>query len=170
MEDPLVDIVDPAITKSGDPAVAHIGDPVIFVITATNRGVANATGVQVTDQVERYLDIVGVTASRGTVTWDNVTRRIVVDIGILAPGEIVVITVHAVVNSNAAPPPVTIHNQAVLTYDQGDPHGSEIVTVLVPSTYIPPEIPEASTWLPLLGGLAVLAGYVWLRRRSKVLR
>ena len=166
VENPLVDIVDPAITKNGDPAVAHIGDPVTFVITATNRGVANATGVRVTDQVEHYLDIVEVTASRGTITWDNVTRLIVVDIGTLGPGEIVVITVHAVVNSNAAPPPVTIRNQAVLTYDQGDPHGSEIVTVLVPPTYMPPQIPEASTWLTLLGGLAALAGYVWLRRRS----
>jgi uncharacterized repeat protein (TIGR01451 family) len=163
VENPLIDTVDPVVTKSGDPAVAHIGDAVTFVITATNRGVANATGVRITDQVEPYLDIVEVTASRGTVTWDNVTRLIVVDIGTLGPGEVVTITVRAVVNSNAAPPPVTIRNQAVLDYEQGEPIGSEIVTVLVPPRG-PAEIPEPGTWIPVLGGFAVLAGYVWLRR------
>jgi uncharacterized repeat protein (TIGR01451 family) len=167
VNNPLIDTVDPVVTKGGDPAVAHIGDPVTFTITATNRGVANATGVRVTDQVEYYLDIVEVVASRGTVTWDNVTRLIEVDIGTLAPGEVVVITVHAVVNFNAAPPPVTIRNQAVLNYDQGEPVGSEIVTVLVPRPHGPAEIPEPGTWLLLIGAFAALAGYIWLARRAR---
>ncbi|RLC58240.1 MAG: hypothetical protein DRI80_14045 [Chloroflexota bacterium] len=171
--------IDPRITKSGDPSQAHIGDQVTFTLTAHNYGNTPATGVRVTDQIESYLDITRVTASKGTVSWDNVSRLVTVDIGTLAPNEEVTITIETVVNETATPAPLLIENQAHLTFNEGEQRDSEIVTVEIieespaetatPSpepSGAPPEIPEPLTLLLLGSGLASLAGYAALRRRT----
>ena len=171
--------IDPRITKSGDPSQAHIGDQVTFTLTAHNYGNTPATGVRVTDQIESYLDITRVTASKGTVFWDNVSRLVTVDIGTLAPDEEVTITIETVVNETATPAPLLIENQAHLTFNEGEQRDSEIVTVEIieespaetatPSpepSGAPPEIPEPLTLLLLGSGLASLAGYAALRRRT----
>jgi len=174
--------IDPRITKSGDHSQARIGDQVTFTLVAHNYGDTPATGVRVTDQIESYLDIIQVTASRGTVSWDNVSRLVTVDIGTLAPGEEVTITIETVVNETATPVPLLIENQAHLTFNEGGQRDSEIVTIeiiedepqetVTPSpepptpSAPPPEIPEPLTLFLLGGGLASLAGYAALRRRT----
>jgi uncharacterized repeat protein (TIGR01451 family) len=171
-------IPEPRITKSGDPSQALIGDHVTFTLVARNYGNVAATGVQVTDQIESYLDIFQVTASKGTVSWDNASRLVVVDIGTLAPDEAVTITIETVVNETATPTPLIIENQAHLTFNEGNQRDSEIVTIEIIST-LPPEpeppapaappseIPEPLTLFLLGGGLASLAGYATLRRRTQ---
>jgi uncharacterized repeat protein (TIGR01451 family) len=127
---PLIGTVDPQITKQGDPAQAQIGDIVTFTIWVSNTGSINATGVTVRDDIANYLDILSVVTTKGTPTITGQT--VVVDIGTLAPGELVSITIRTRVNSNAAPPPVNIVNDAHLTFSQGDPRDSERVVVRVP--------------------------------------
>lgn len=174
--------IDPHITKSGDPSQARIGDPVTFTLVARNHGDTPATGVRVTDQIESYLDITQVTASKGIVSWDNVSRLVTVDIGSLAPAEEVTIIIETVVNETAAPAPLLIENQAHLTFEEGNQRDSNVVTITIieespaetatpsptasaPASAPPPEIPEPLTLLLLGGGLVSLAGYAALRRR-----
>ncbi len=174
-------LVDPHITKSGDPSQARIGDAVTFTLIARNEGNTEATGVVVTDQIESYLDITGVTSTKGTVTWDNVSRLVTVDIGTLAPAEEVTITIATVVNETATPAPLLIENQAHLEFNEGEQRDSETVIVEIIEEALeetptptpeepsaagpPPEIPEPMTLLLLGGGLASLAGYATFRRR-----
>ncbi|MBC7251856.1 MAG: DUF11 domain-containing protein [Anaerolineae bacterium] len=181
-EEPVPTLVDPHITKSGDPSQARIGDAVTFTLVARNEGNTEATGVVVTDQIESYLDITGVTSTKGTVTWDNVSRLVTVDIGTLAPTEEVTITIETVVNETATPAPLLIENQAHLEFNEGEQRDSETVIVEIVEEALevtptptpeepsaagpPPEIPEPMTLLLLGGGLASLAGYATFRRRT----
>ncbi|MCR4406933.1 MAG: cohesin domain-containing protein [Anaerolineae bacterium] len=176
----------PRIHKSGTPSQAHIGDAVTFTLVARNDGNSPATGVQVTDQIESYLDITQVTTSKGTASWNNVSRLVTVDIGTLAPAEQVTIIIDTVVNETATPLPLTIENQAHLDFNEGEEIDSEIVIIEIleeppeetvtptpsPTTpgpaplSPPPEIPEPLTLFLLGGGLMSLAGYATLRRRT----
>jgi len=163
----------PRINKSGTPSQAHIGDEVTFTLVARNDGNSQATGVHVTDQIESYLDITQVTSSKGTASWNNVSRLVTVDIGTLAPDEAVTIIVKTVVNETATPLPLIIENQAHLTFNEGGQRDSEIVTVEIIAedqsehpAAPPSEIPEPLTLFLLGGGLASLAGYAKLRRRT----
>ena len=172
----------PRINKSGTPSQAHIGDEVTFTLVARNDGNSPATGVRVTDQIESYLDITQVTTSKGTVSWNNVSRLVTVDIGTLAPAEQVTIVIRTIVNETASPLPMTIENQAHLTFNEGEEIDSEIVIVEIieetPEKTVtptpgpipwspPPEIPEPLTLFLLGGGLMSLAGYATLRRRTQ---
>ena len=46
-----VQVIDPAVTKSGDPSTASIGDTIVFTLVITNNGNTVATNVQVVDAV-----------------------------------------------------------------------------------------------------------------------
>jgi uncharacterized repeat protein (TIGR01451 family) len=129
---PLIGTVDPQITKQGDPAQAQIGDIVTFTLWVSNTGNVNATGVTVRDDIANYLDILSVAYTKGTLVSPPPAGLVVVDIGTLAPGELVSITIRTQVNDNAAPPPVNIINEANLEFEQGVPRDSERVVVRVP--------------------------------------
>jgi uncharacterized repeat protein (TIGR01451 family) len=129
---PLIGTVDPQITKQGDPAQAQIGDIVTFTLWVSNTGNVNATGVTVRDDIANYLDILSVAYTKGTLVSPPPAGLVVVDIGTLAPGELVSITIRTQVNDNAAPPPVNIINEANLEFAQGVPRDSERVVVRVP--------------------------------------
>ncbi|MBX0327463.1 DUF11 domain-containing protein [Oscillochloris sp. ZM17-4] len=99
---PVIQIADPAITKSVSVSAAQVGDTVEFTLTATNLGNAPASNVVVEDTLPSFLALDGVSATRGTVTVSGATIR--VDIGDLAPGEVVTVTITARVVASAAPP------------------------------------------------------------------
>src|SRR5262245_13091617 len=82
---------DPAITKAVNVPEAHIGDEVIFTLTVTNRGTVNAADVVVTDPVPDFLDVIEATTTRGNVSSEGRTVRVV--IGTVAPGEVITITI-----------------------------------------------------------------------------
>jgi LPXTG-site transpeptidase (sortase) family protein len=112
--------IDPALTKLVDPAQAGIGDTVTFIITVTNNGTVQATGVIVTDPLPANLDYVSATSidsntslPRGTVTLIP-PRTVQVDIGALDVTDEIVITILATVNSLGQPP---VQNQATVVAD-----------------------------------------------------
>ena len=90
------------MTKEVSPSEARIGDIVDFTITVTNRGGETADDVVVTDELPDFLDVVGSSTSKGTITTNG--RTVVTTIGSVAPGEIVIIHIQAQVNAQALPP------------------------------------------------------------------
>ncbi len=94
----------PAITKVGDRSVATIGDVVTYTINATNTNNAVLTGAVVTDVLDSRLDYVSATASRGNVGYDASTRTVRIDLGDMAAGETIAITLTVRINNTAAAP------------------------------------------------------------------
>jgi uncharacterized repeat protein (TIGR01451 family) len=128
----LISRVEPAVSKSVKPTQAHPGDVVTFTLTVfQNPGSnSNATHVQVVDIVPIYVDILSVDVTGGA--YDVAGRVCTWTIPLLAPSQVEHIVIRTVVNNNAAPPPVTMRNQAVLHFDQGGARTSNVVTVQVP--------------------------------------
>ena len=101
---PGPNFIDPAVTKAVNPSQAAVGDVVTFTITVFNNGNVGATGVVVTDTLPDNLDYVSATSSpRGTVTIIQ-PRTVQVNIGALAPTEVIDITIVTQVNSLGQPP------------------------------------------------------------------
>ena len=156
--------IDPVIYKSVDSPMKHIGDSVVFTVTVTNQGNANATNVVITDPISATLEAVTVTSSKGTAIYDPATRIITVNIGTLAPGE----TVTVIIKGRTAriTPPYQIINIAVVAFKEGTSRQSPPATIDVVD-FFPGEVPEPGTWLMLGSGLAGLAGYASLRMRTR---
>gem|GEM_PF-1771655 len=161
---PLNATVDPAIYKSVDSPIRHVGETVVFTVTVTNRGTANATDVVLSDVISTKLENVTLTTSKGTPSYDATTRQWTVNVGVLAPNETVTVNIKGMTVRQT--PPYQIVNTAVVAFKEGAARQSNTVTVDV-VYFFPGEIPEASTWLMLGTGLAGLAGYARLRMRTR---
>jgi uncharacterized repeat protein (TIGR01451 family) len=174
---------DPAITKTLNQTAAQIGDLVVYTITVTNLGNIPATDVVVTDTLPPFLALESAVASRGTVTVSGAT--VTVDLGDLAPQEVVTITITARVVALATPPnnqnlatvsstsptddPSNNTSSIPLTTLPGDP--DPVPTQIPPPAVLPPtSAPPASTaWLIMLGLLCVALS-VLLRSRQRTER
>ena len=100
---PSVLIADPVITKRVNVNQAQVGDEAIFTLTVTNRGNVDATNVVVTDPMPAFLQVLSVSSSpRGTVSVSGNT--VTVDLGSVAPGEVITITITTRIIASAAPP------------------------------------------------------------------
>jgi len=101
-------IRDPAVLKYGDPEVAKIGDIVVFTITVTNNGVANADalGVQIVDDLPNFLDIktVTISPSNASQTITIAGNRVTVFLGTVTPTDTFTITITTIVNDLGRPP------------------------------------------------------------------
>ncbi len=167
VSNPLNATVKPVIYKSADKTQIHQGDPVVFTVTLRNEGTAAATNVVVTDQVPPRLDAVTVSASKGAVVYDSVTRLVTLTVGQLNPGETVILTIKGkAAYVKASETPYTLNNEAVVSFTEGAPRTSNRVTVTV-VYFLPGEVPEPGTWLMLGTGLAGLAGYARMRVQSR---
>ena len=164
--------VDLKIYKAVDHSLRHMGETVVFTVTVTNEGTATATNVVLTDAISDKLEGVSATSSKGTAHFDPATRKVTVNVGELAPGEVVKLvitgmTVRIQITSGMNLNPLyTIENLAVVAFTEGRSRESNRVTVDV-VYFMPGEIPEPGTWLMLGSGLAGLAGYASLRVRSR---
>ena len=160
---PLKATVDPKIYKTVNAPIRHIGESVVFTVTVTNEGTANATDVVLTDTIHPMLEGVTLSTTKGTTSYDPATRMWTVSVGVLAPQE----TVAVVIKGKAAngKTPYQITNSAVVAFKEGAARQSNIVTVDVVS--FPSDIPEPGTWLLLGSGLAGLAGYAQMRTRAR---
>jgi uncharacterized repeat protein (TIGR01451 family) len=164
---PLKATVDPKIYKSVNAPIRHVGESVVFTVTVTNDGTANATDVVLSDVIHPKLQDVTLTSTKGTASYDPATRKWTVTVGVMAPKETVTVVIKGLtVTVPAAELPYQITNSAVVAFKEGAARESNLVTVDVVA-FPPGEIPEASTWLLLGSGLAGLAGYAQMRVRSR---
>lgn len=139
----IVQVADPLVTKAVNTSQAQVGDVVTFTLTVqqASPSSSNATNVQVVDSLTPELDILGppqvtdgsITVNGQVITWT---------IPVLTPTDIQIMTIQAQVN-NSRVPPLTINNQAVLSFEQGSPRSSNPVEILVPAGAPPPDIPSS---------------------------
>jgi uncharacterized repeat protein (TIGR01451 family)/gliding motility-associated-like protein len=122
------------ITKSANVPTVRLGDRIIYTISVTNSGNAFATGVNVRDVLPAGTAFVstdrGGVHSNGTVNWS---------IGLLSPGQTLVITLEVLVNGNFVGNEV-ITNTARVTSpsDPSTPKDSNPANVIVEE--VKPEI------------------------------
>jgi uncharacterized repeat protein (TIGR01451 family) len=82
--------IDVEIAKRVAPARIPVNDQAVFTLTVRNASGVTATGVTVTDNLPDRVAPVSVTPSRGTCSG---SRPIVCQLGTMAPGDIVTITI-----------------------------------------------------------------------------
>ncbi len=111
--DPRIDL---QITKTDDVDPGIAGGPLVYTLTIRNNGPSRATGVIVNDPLPSSVTYGSATTSKGTVTFTNGTVR--GNIGTLAVGEVVTITVNTTIKPGTRG---TILNEATVA-------GNEIET------------------------------------------
>jgi uncharacterized repeat protein (TIGR01451 family)/fimbrial isopeptide formation D2 family protein len=128
-----VQVVDPLVTKAVNTNQAQVNDVVTFTLTVQQapQSSSNATNVRVVDALPPELDILGVPQVNSGFTV--VTGQVITwTIPALAPTDVRLMTIQARVNNTTAPP-LTIRNQATLSFDQGPARSSNQVEILVPA-------------------------------------
>ncbi len=157
---------DPLITKRVDLAQAVVGDRVQYTIVVLNPNSVAVPNVVVTDTLSPLLDYLQAATTAGTLTYDPASRTLTVDIGSLAPGQEVTITVRARVNELGQPPDL-IANTAFVSGVSGPQSSSVVTTQLIPDA-LPQagEGPGPREWAGLIGfgALALLAGWAVVGR------
>lgn len=138
---------NPRVLKQADRTVARVGEEVTFSIEVSNPASLAAENVVVTDALPGYFDLLGVTATRGTVAINGLLIR--VTLGTLAPGEVVQITVRTRVNRTA---PAEMVNGVTLTTDSDSDiptdNNSSVVVIRLDDLIFPPD-QETATALAL---------------------
>lgn len=174
---------DPFVIKTVNPSQGRIGDILDFTITVGNRGSVVARDVVVTDNIPSYLDILGVTTTRGTPSIEG--QMVSVAIGSVAPGELVVIHIQTRINA-LAQPGVGYNTATVVSREDSNPNNntSTITFIIIVDSpppaptplVVPPELPrtgapnEGNGSLPLLLVLGVLMVAVGLAIRRRAAR
>jgi LPXTG-site transpeptidase (sortase) family protein len=154
-------VVDPAVTKSGDPATASIGDTVIFTIQITNSGNTTATTVRIVDTVPAFLTVMSVTSAPPATTDNSTGNTVDLLFASVAPTATYTVTVTTEVNASAVPPGGT--NTVDLTADADDDPGNNTasapITIVAPGQQAP-ETGFAPGRVTLLPTQPVDDGYV----------
>lgn len=168
---------NPQIIKSA-PECCEPGYFFGFTIIVTNIGTVDATNVVVTDTLPPELQLEDVTSDKGFVSMDPSINTFWVDIGTVAPGEIVTITVTFTVKEGI-PDGTIVFNTAYLRSDQGDREGSDDLVIRERGACEPPrDWPRAggstaeaegglSPWLLAPGLLLLLIGIILTVRSRK---
>ncbi len=85
--------IDLAVVKRASPSAARIDDTVSFIITTSNNGPSNATGVVMTDALPDGLTYVDSSTSQGQVSASG--SNVTVNLGDLGVGQSATVTVRA---------------------------------------------------------------------------
>ncbi|KAB8142038.1 DUF11 domain-containing protein [Chloroflexia bacterium SDU3-3] len=143
---------DPTIHKSASVSTAQQGETFLYTLTATNEDERTANDVVVSDNLASEFELVGVTTSKGTASTSG--SAITVDIGSLAPDEVVTIQITVRVRLDApfgAAKNVAIISTSSTTDDPGN-NTSEVTIVIVAAS------PVAGTATPVITTTATLEG------------
>jgi uncharacterized repeat protein (TIGR01451 family) len=159
---------DPYVLKSTNSGMAMPGETIEFTLVAGNRGNVNAVNVQVRDTLASYLDLVSVTASpRGTVIQSG--NSFIVDIGDIAPAELITIQVTVRVNDTARPGEC-INVGTLNTTSAGDnPDNNVSVTTCLIGQIAPPPTGADLSNLPMTlitVGTVLIVASLFIRKRK----
>ncbi|MCA9892175.1 MAG: DUF11 domain-containing protein, partial [Anaerolineae bacterium] len=147
-------IADPAIVKLVDPAFAQPNETVVWTITVSNPSGVTLNNVGFTDHVDDRLEILGTSATEGTVSASGQTVTFL--IGSLAPNQVVTITVTTRIRSDAQVPFI-IDNSATLGNPGDAYNGSSSARLL--SVQSLPATGETPAWrAPLMMILVLTMG------------
>ncbi len=167
---PVINIVDPQISKSADPALLIPGEIVTFTLTVTNKGSVAAQGVTVVDPIPAPLIVQSATTTQGTYGIN--ANTVTFNIGTVNPGAVITLMVRAKVSTNA-PIPSEVINVATLS-DAAGSQRSASATIRVTSGQLPQtgEHPDTSPLLPgmIVAGVIALLGFAGVtvaRRRRR---
>lgn len=171
---PAAILLDPLITKEPLLQVAQVGDTVNFTLRVTNPNSVEVAAVTVVDALPPEVDFVSATTTQGTSTYDPASHTVTFDLGTLGAGQVVTMTVQAVVNQGGQPPNV-LRNTASL-YVNGRlvattaPAEVQLIPKDIPATGIGPgprELPlTVALWLlASSSSLAFWLGWRKLRRQ-----
>lgn len=105
---------DLAITKTDSPDPVAVGGTLTYTLAVENLGPNNATGVTVTDTLPSSVTFVSATSADATCT--NTGRLVTCDVGTLASGDTVIITITVMPQQDG-----NITNSAAVSGDQSDP-------------------------------------------------
>jgi uncharacterized repeat protein (TIGR01451 family) len=112
----VVGSADLTVTKTVDDASPQEGETLTYIVTVTNGGPDDATGVEVTDVLPAGLTFVSSTASHGSYRASSGVWTV----GSLAVGETAGLEIRATVDDGTAG--TTLTNRALVSaVDQGDP-------------------------------------------------
>lgn len=126
-------ILDPLITKAVSIEQAQTGDVVLFTITITNPNSVAVTGVKVVDPLPNLVDFITATAGGvGTYLYDPATHTVTFDLGTLAAGQVVIMTVRAQVNQLGQAPDVFRNVSVATTNGGGSSSSNTTSTTLIP--------------------------------------
>ncbi len=119
---------DLPITKAVSPSNALPGDTVTFSINVTNDQPQAQTNVVLTDSVVNFLEVVAASSSKGTASFSGQTVR--ADVGTLASGESVTLTITTRVRADTAAGTIG-QNVAFVNTASGSSSSSNVVTVTI---------------------------------------
>jgi uncharacterized repeat protein (TIGR01451 family) len=128
------EVNDVKVVKAVDKTTVKAGDNLTYNLTVTNSNKAAATNVVVTDSLNANLEIVSVTAQRGTVTTSG--NVITVNIGNMNISESVTITIVAKVKAST-PVTTVIPNVASVSANGGTQNNSNEVRSTVTPNGLP---------------------------------
>ncbi|MBD1936322.1 DUF11 domain-containing protein [Microcoleus sp. FACHB-68] len=126
-------VADLSLAKTVDNANPSVGQTIAYTVTLSNTGPANATGVQVTEQLPAGLTFVSATPSQGT--YDNTTG--LWNVGNVTNGAGATLIIRATLNTVG----VVTNTAAITAADQSDPDST-------PGNNAPGEDDQASVAVP----------------------
>jgi uncharacterized repeat protein (TIGR01451 family) len=123
---------DLRVTKTG-PATKVAGTPIQYVVTVTNAGPSTAKAAVVTDRLPGGVSFTSVTTTSGSCTYGQpLAHDLTCNLGNLAMGAVVTVTVNGVVAPAVAPGTILV-NEAVVSSSTADPDNANN-RVSVPTT------------------------------------
>jgi len=125
-------IADLSISKAANNSTFNEGNNVTYTITLTNNGAADATGIQITDQLPSGITYVSDTPGQGN--YDSGTG--VWNVGILSNGNNATLTITATVDTGTGGSVIT-NSASITALDQNDPdntNDSDSVDITVVGT------------------------------------
>ena len=108
---------------TGSPSSVLVGQPLVYVVAVTNDGPAIATNVSLTDILPTGVTLDSVTSSQGSVSM-TIAGTLTGDLGTLAPGATVIVTILVTPNTIE-----TATNTAIVTADNLLTNGSTNGTI-----------------------------------------
>jgi len=157
----LIIVVDPALAKRLPIENAQVGDAITFFLTVTNPNSASVSGVSVDDPLPSLVDFVSATMTQGTFSYNPASHTVTFNIGTMAAGQVVEISVGVKVNEQGKPP-TTMRNKAQLRVNgqlraMSNEACAEVLPGAIPGTGVGPgaRIPADDVAVGVCVGFAV---------------